>query len=86
MPTTRLSLDGYQARRTGSFAGRGPVITPIPDHPVGVITRLSLDGYGVRRTGSFAGRSPVEAGAAVLPQHVGLPLAIVGRMLVFKRG
>ena len=86
MPTTRLSLDGYQARRTGSFAGRGPVITPIPDHPVGVITRLSLDGYGVRRAGSFAGRSPVAESAGTLPQLVGLPLAIVGRALVFRRG
>ena len=48
---TRLSLDGYGARRAGSFAGRDLV-----SRPVGIITRLSVDGYGARRAGSFAGR------------------------------
>jgi hypothetical protein len=74
MPLTRLSLDGYGARRAGSFAGRGPVESA---HPVGIITRLSLDGYGARRAGSFAGRSPADA--AETPQTV-LYIVNVNRM------
>ena len=54
MAATRLALDGYGARRPGSFAGRG-----LASHPVGIITRLSLDGYGARRTGSFGGRGEI---------------------------
>ena len=50
---TRLSLDGYGARRAGSFTGKDG--TP-PPSTVGRITRLSLDGYGAKRAGSFAGR------------------------------
>lgn len=55
MASTRPSLDGYGARRAGSFAGRGLSL------PVGIITRLHLDGYGARRAGNFAGRVEIIA-------------------------
>lgn len=69
---TRLSLDGYGARRAGSFADRA--------RPVGRITRLSLDGYGARRAGSFAGRAAVDGGSD-LPAYVGfqIDMGMLGR-------
>ena len=74
MPLTRLSLDGYGARRAGSFAGRS---LAGGEHPVALITRLSLDGYGARRAGSFGGRSPTDAPDS--PQTV-LFMINLGRM------
>ena len=59
MSTTRLSVDGYGARRAGSFAGK--VASESGPHPTGIITRMSLDGYGARRAGSFAGKGAVAA-------------------------
>lgn len=47
MALTRLSIDGYGTRLTGSFSGKA--LTASGLHPVGLITRLSLDGYGARR-------------------------------------
>lgn len=67
MAITRLSLDGYGARRAGSFSGKTPG-APSGPHPVGEITRLSLDGYGAKRTGSFSGR----AGSSSGPHPVGV--------------
>lgn len=54
---TRLSLDGYGARRAGSFAGKASGAGS-GNHNPGTITRLSLDGYGAQRVGSFAGKEP----------------------------
>lgn len=45
MPITRLSLDGYGARRAGSFAGRVVVFVPVP------LRYLSLElGGGLSQT------------------------------------
>ena len=66
---TRLGLDGYGARRAGSFAGKEDAT--VGPHPVGVITRLSLDGYGAKRAGSFAGKTGTEP--VVDDAIVGLP-------------
>lgn len=52
MAITRLSLDGYGAKRGGPFSGKAG-----QSHPVDTITRLSLDGYGAKRAGSFAGKT-----------------------------
>lgn len=60
---TRLSLDGYGAKRAGSFAGK-EATTPSSPHTPGRITRLSLDGYGVKRAGSFAGKE--ESGIQII--------------------
>ena len=60
---TRLALDGYGARRVGSFAGKPA--TADTGRTIGVITRLSLDGYGARRVGAFAGKAGSGAVAAV---------------------
>ncbi len=55
---TRLGLDGYGARRAGSFAGKTIAGGPI--------TRLSLDAYGARRAGDFTGKeTAVEIPPAV---------------------
>lgn len=61
---TRLSLDGYGAKRENFSpktpnmgGGSGP-------HPVARITRLSLDGYGARRSGSFSGKTPHTGGGS----------------------
>ena len=64
---TRLSLDGYGARRAGSFAGKTPS-GPGGPHPVGIVTRFGLEGYGVRRivVNGFAGKTP-DGGIVVEP-------------------
>lgn len=52
---TRLGLDGYGVRRTGSFSGKTPESGG--GHPVARITQPQLGGWGGKRYGSFAGRS-----------------------------
>ena len=60
---TRLSLDGYGARRAGGFVGKPA--TADAARTIGVLTRLALDGYGARRVGSFAGKTSGVTVAAV---------------------
>lgn len=57
MATTRLGLNGFSVRRTGSFAGKA---AGGGTHPVGLITRLGLNGFMVRRAGDFTGKTPNE--------------------------
>ena len=57
---TRLSVDGYGAKRAGSFAGKAA--SADGPHTPGRITRLSLDGYGAKRHGSFAGKETEGGG------------------------
>lgn len=78
---TRLSLDGYGARRYGSFAGK----TSSATHPVGILTRLSLDGYGVRRYGSFAGKTASTPTPTVTPTPVQIPAGGAGYVSGRKR-
>ncbi len=59
MATTRLSINGYSARPSGSFAGKTETGV---GHPVGKITRLGLNGYSDQRTESFSGKTPSEIG------------------------
>jgi len=62
MPITRLALDGYGAKRTGTFAGKEASAGGGP-HPVGILTRLTLDAYGGKRAGNFGGKQ--ASGAAI---------------------
>lgn len=78
---TRLSLDGYGARRYGSFAGK----TSSATHPVGILARLSLDGYGVRRYGSFAGKTASTPTTTVTPAPVQIPAGGAGYVSGRKR-
>lgn len=57
MAITRLSVDGYGSRRSGSFVGKQGASESRPDFEP--LTRLSIDGYGSMRAGSFAGREAV---------------------------
>lgn len=61
---TRLSLDGYGAKRANFTAKTPHVGGSSGPHPVGKITRLSLDGYGSRRAGSFSGKTPHVGGGS----------------------
>lgn len=63
MALSRLGLDGYGVRRSGSFSGKAA--SGSGSHPVGVLSRLALDGYGARRAGSFSGKA--EAGGGTHP-------------------
>lgn len=68
MAYTRLSLDGYGAKRAGSFVGKQLSVSST--HPVGKITRLSLDGYGARRTGVFGGKEDSDHGGMMSGSYI----------------
>jgi len=80
MATTRLSINGYGVRPSGSFAGKTETGV---GHPVGNITRLGLSGHTARRTGSFTGKTP-DAGSGAHPVENITRLGLNGFMV--RRG
>jgi len=80
MATTRLSINGYGVRPSGSVAGKTETGA---GHPVGNITRLGLSGHTARRTESFTGKTP-DAGSGAHPVENITRLGLNGFMV--RRG